>query len=144
MKYSLNLSEMAFSRKEIIDKTNDLSYEIVKHLIKIYYFFDENDINGHRKSIDIWLEKIQRMTLDGKNRLKPEKYFECFIENSVGDGHLIKTIYEILKRNGYKPYKQDLSFNDFYKLLKEKFIKISEDISKGKFITILDYFNFKG
>lgn len=144
MKYSLNLSEMVFSRKEIIDKTNDLSYEIVKHLIKIYYFYDENDINGHRKSIDIWLEKIQRMTLDGKNRLKPEKYFECFIENSVGDGHLIKTIYEILKRNGYKPYKQDLSFNDFYKLLKEKFIKISEDISKGKFITILDYFNFKG
>lgn len=137
------LFEMAYNRKEIINKTNDLTYEIINHMIKIYYFFDKNDYNGHIRSINSWIDKIQRMTLDGKKRLKPEIYFECFIENTIGDGHLIETIYKILIRNGYKPSNQEMSFKEFYTFLSKGFKKVSEDVSKGKFISIEDYFNFK-
>ena len=138
-----DLFEMAYTRKEIINKTNDLSYEIIKHLMKIYYFYNKDDLRGHIKSINSWLEKVQKMTLDGKNRLKPEKYFECFIENSIGDGHMLKTMYKILEKQGYKPSLQKMKLEEFFDFLCKKFLKISEDISKCNFITIEDYFNFK-
>lgn len=81
------------------------------------------------------------MTIDGKNRLKPEHYFESMFTEHINSEEDIKKIYKKIEQKGYKPTRKD-GFNDFYNEMKEAFIKISNNISNNDFVTIENYFTF--
>lgn len=138
-----SLFEMAHKRVNILDKCLFLCGQIQLHLVKIKFFYNKNDFNHHVKDINNWIKDIQRMTLDGKKRLDKKYYYEGLFSDPIDDGDSYKDYFKDLKYDGYKPNGFN-DFDEFYIEAKEAFLKISEDISKGKFITILDYFNFKG
>lgn len=141
MKFSDLLNEMGFSQNFIKSKAFQLSKQILIHIVKLKFFYEKIDHKHHVSDIDTWIEKIQRMTLDGKDRLKPEHYFESMFTEHISSEEDIKKIYKKIEQKGYKPTRKD-GFDDFYIEMKEAFIKISEDISKGNFETIENYFTF--
>ena len=116
--------------------------QILLHLVKLKCFYNKEDSRGHIRSIDGWIYDIQDMTIDGKNRLKPNDYFKVLFLEPIDSGEDIKNRFNRLKKNGYKPSKEK-GFESFYKEAKEAFQNIANDIANNKFITIEDYFNFK-
>lgn len=76
-KFDNIISEMAFNRKDVIRKIEDLEDQINLHLIKIIRYKDEVNFEKHIKDIMTWLIKIQRMDVGKKDKKLPEKdYFK--------------------------------------------------------------------
>lgn len=137
-----NLFEMAYKRQKILDECHNLTKQILLHLVKLKCFYNKEDSRGHVRSIDGWIYDIQDMTLDGKNRLKPNDYFKVLFLEPIDSGEDLENRFKRLIKQGYKAnYSTD--FELFYTEAKEAFKKISDDISKNQFTTIEDYFNFK-
>lgn len=141
MKFGDFLNEMGFNQNFIKSRASQLSKQILRHIIKLKFFYEKIDHNHHVSDINTWIEKIQKMTIDGKNRLKPEHYFESMFTEHINSEEDIKKIYKKIEQKGYKPTRKD-GFNDFYNEMKEAFIKISNNISNNDFETIEDYFTF--
>ena len=136
------LFEMAYKRQKILDECHNLMSQILLHIIKIEFFYNKDDYKGHVRSINAWIDNIQDMTTDGKNRLKPNDYFKVLFLEPIDSGEDIKNRFNRLKKNGYKPSKEK-DFELFYTEAKEAFQNIANDIANNKFTTIEDYFNFK-
>lgn len=135
--------EFAYNREKIFKTIRGFVFRIHEHIIKIEYFYDSYDYNGHIRSINTWLKDCQKMTLDGKHRLDKKYYFEMLFSEPIDDGDSYIEYYKDLKRDGYKPVKVG-GFDEFYEISKKAFLRISEDISKNNFDNIENYFNFKG
>jgi hypothetical protein len=135
------LNEMGFNQSFIKSRASQLSKQILRHIIKLKFFYDKIDHNHHVSDINTWIDKIQKMTLDGKTRLKPEHYFESIFREHIKTENDIKKIYKQILEKGYKPTRKD-GFDEFCVEMFNAFIKISEDISKNNFETIEDYFTF--
>lgn len=134
--YNKFLFEMAYNRKEIIAKCDNFCYQILIHFCKLGFFDNPNDVSGHIKSINIWLDDIQRMTLNGVKRPGANLYYENLFSKPA-DLSLIETI---LKRN-LKNYtnRKDVDVVYFHTLLKDLYLEVCRDVATNDFESIENY-----
>jgi hypothetical protein len=136
--YNLIL-ELAYDRDKVEDIVTNLSDQILLHFIKILKWDSPKDLNGHKKSLNSWLLKLQQTRLRNGKRVRSKDYYQwLFIEKieSVNDLNVIINI----KLEKYKVLPELLSNEQLYFKLKEIYDKLCLDLSDGKFEGVNKYF----
>lgn len=128
-----------YRRQRFFDKLNDLSDEIILTLIETKFFYNKKTYESNIKKLnDIFLD-VQE---DYDEKLDKKYYYKWLFSNPIDSGEDIKNRYKRLIRLGNKPTKEE-GFDEFYKEMKESFIKIIDDLSEIKFKGIESYINLK-
>jgi hypothetical protein len=128
-----------YRRQRFFDKLNDLSDEIISFLIETKFFYNKESYKSNIKKLnDIFLD-IQE---DYDENLDKKYYYKWLFSNPIDSGEDIKNRYKRLIRLGNKPTRND-GFDEFYKEMKELFIKIIDDLPEIKFKGIESYINLK-
>ena len=92
------ITEMAFDRKTVIRKVEDLEDQINLHLVKIIRYKDDLNFEKHLKDVKNWLVQIQKMDVGKKNKKLPEKeYFKLLFTQPFTDATNIKRIQDYEK-----------------------------------------------
>ena len=87
------ITEMAFNRKTVIRKIEDLEDQINLHLVKIIRYKDDVNFSKHLKDIKNWLVSIQKLDVGKKDKKLPEKeYFKLLFEQPFTDNTNSKRI----------------------------------------------------
>lgn len=82
----LLLNEMAFNKKKMEEKIENLENQINLHLIKIIRYDDEVNKQKHINDIMNWLDQIQRLDFNKKgNKFSKELYFKLLFEQPITD-----------------------------------------------------------
>ena len=134
------LFEMAFKRKNAIDKVRGYQSTLINHLIKIFMFKDSENRNHWSSEVNNYLYDIQDIKLKGTNQpLESSMLFELMFNEPIGhlntvDKMMIRTQQQyqserIMESDGHKIHKQ------IYNILHD----VSHDISLDKFNDIRDY-----
>ena len=123
------ISEMAFDRKTVIRKVEDLEDQINLHLVKIIRYKDELNFEKHLKDVKNWLVQIQKLDVGKKNKKLHEKeYFKLLFTQPFTDATNIKRIqnYEKSDLKDYSKLPRIRSEQETVELL----FKIHKEIAK--------------
>ena len=137
------LFEMAFERKVIIEKCRSLSAQICFHIVKLTCFDNPNDVRGHLKSLDGWLDDIysQKLKTPKKNKkLDADIYYKEIWFDRVDDYIQLKDIAEYIKRRDYKnvPLRK-VDYQELYNKLCKMMNDICYDIESNN-LEEFDYY----
>lgn len=124
-----NLFELAYKRKEILNKCFDLSPQICKHIIKLCCFINPIDVNGHLKSLNVWLGDIEDLKLKSNSRLDYKSYYDEIWNKFIDSKEDLERIFNKLKSREYKnlPIRK-VNFNELYGKLCKLMLDVSKDI----------------
>ena len=124
-----NLFELAYKRKEILNKCFDLSPQICKHIVKLCCFINPIDVNGHLKSLNIWLGDIEDLKLKSNSRLDYKSYYDEIWNKFIDSQEDLERIFNKLKSREYKnlPIRK-VNFNELYDKLCKLMLEVSKDI----------------
>ena len=136
------LFEMAFERKVMIEKCRSLSSQICFHIIKLTCFNNPDDIRGHLKSLNGWIDDIysQKLKTPKKNKkLDADIYYKEIWFDRVDDYIQLKDIAEYIKRRDYKnvPLRK-VDYQELY----NKLCKMMNDICYGIESNNLEEFDY--
>ena len=134
--YNLHILEaMAFNRKDAMDFVESQQNEIIKHLIKIA-IYNENDreaqIKHWQNEILGWLEQSDDKGNNIKrgNHLKLRDYKLC-LNNDLHTPSRITRLTRIVKRelavNRHLVYDDDALFNLIYQILLAQYVAMADD-----------------
>lgn len=136
------ITEMAFDRKTVIRKVEDLEDQINLHLVKIIRYKDDLNFEKHLKDIKNWLVKIQKMDVGKKNKKLPEKeYFKLLFIQPFTDAANIKRIqnYEKSDLKDYSKLPRIRSEQETVELLFKIHKEIAKRLSNDDIWDIEDY-----
>lgn len=124
-----NLFELAYKRKEILNKCFDLSPQICKHIIKLCCFINPIDVNGHLKSLNVWLGDVEDLKLKSNSRLDYKSYYDEIWNKFIDSKEDLERIFNKLKSREYKnlPIRK-VNFNELYDKLCKLMLEVSKDI----------------
>lgn len=124
-----NLFELAYKRKEILNKCFDLSPQICKHIIKLCCFINPIDVNGHLKSLNVLLGDIEDLKLKSNSRLDYKSYYDEIWNKFIDSKEDLEKIFNKLKSREYKnlPIRK-VNFNELYDKLCKLMLDVSKDI----------------
>lgn len=138
-----DLFEMAYERKVIIDKCRDLSSQICFHIVKLTCFKNPNDVRGHLKSLNGWLDDIyiQRLKTSKKNKKLPKDvYYDEIWFKRVDDYTQLEYIAQYIKERYYKNVElRDVDYSDLYDKLCEMMNKLCFDMEHNT-LKLFDYY----
>lgn len=122
-----NLFELAYKRKEILNKCFDLSPQICKHIIKLCCFINPIDVNGYLKSLNVWLGDIEDLKLKSNSRFDYKSYYDEIWNKFIDSKEDLERIFNKLKLREYKnlPIRK-VNFNELY----DKLCKLMNEVSK--------------
>ena len=137
------LFEMAFERKVIIEKCRSLSAQICFHIVKLTCFDNPNDVRGHLKSLDGWLDDIysQKLKTSKKNKkLDADIYYKEIWFDRVDDYIQLKDIALYIKERYYKNVKlRDVDYRTLYDKLCKMMNKLCFDIEHNT-LKLFEYY----
>ena len=126
-----DLFELVFKRKEILNKCFDLSPQICEHIIKLCCFINPVDINGHIKSINVWLDDIEKLRFKSNTRLEYHYYYDGIWNKFIDSKDDLERVFNKLKSKKYKNLPtRDVDFDLLYSKLCELMLDVSKDIEK--------------
>ena len=139
------LFELAFKRKEILNKCSDLSYQICSHIVKLTCFDNPNDIQGHLKSLNSWIRRIYELKHKNNISIQWNYYYDEIWHKRVDSPDDLKTIFNELHFYDYENVKvRQVNYIALYDKLSELMQDMCQDIEKRtlrKFEFYLDKFN---
>lgn len=135
------LFEMAFARKDAINKIRNLQSQIAKHIVKIVYYDAPEETKLHWKSeVDNWLSIIDQIKLKGGKKLSGDIYYKLLFDEPLGELTDIQgMVKHIDKINGMLDYDKIGSLSDVQEECEKMLHMISYDISNNKFEKFHDY-----
>lgn len=136
------ITEMAFDRKTVIRKVEDLEDQINLHLVKIIRYYDELNFEKHIKDIMTWLVKIQKMDVGRKGNKLPEKdYFKLLFVQPFTDEKNSQRIrdYERSDLKNYKDLPRLRTEEETVKLIHKIQKEIAKRLSENNIYEIDDY-----
>ena len=82
---STKIFEMAFKRKNAIDKIRNKQDVISEHLLKVLLFPNSRDVPGWKKELDVWLYDIGDIILKPYgDRLYSSDYMNLLFDEPIG------------------------------------------------------------
>lgn len=142
---STQLFELAYKRKEILNKCSDLSYQICSHIVKLTCFDSPNDIQGHLKSLNSWIKRIYELKHKNNISIQWNYYYDEIWNKRVDNPDDLKTIFNELHFYDYENVKvRQVNYITLYDKLSELMQDMCQDIEKRtlrKFEFYLDKFN---
>jgi hypothetical protein len=127
--FNTELFELAYKRKEILNKCFDLSPQICKHIVKLCCFIIPIDVNGHLKSINVWLGDIEDLKLKSNSRLDYKSYYIEIWNKFIDSKEDLERIFNKLKSREYSDLPiREVDFNVLYAKLCVVMIDVSKDI----------------
>lgn len=141
------LFELAFKRKEILNKCSDLSYQICSHIVKLTCFDNPNDIQGHLKSLNSWIKRIYELKHKNNISIQWNYYYDEIWYKRVDSPEDLKTIFNELHFYDYENVKvRQVNYINLYNKLSELMEKMCKDIENRtlrKFEYYLDDFDIE-
>jgi hypothetical protein len=135
------LMEMAFERKQIVNKCIDLAHQIDIHMIKVVWFSNSQDVNHWCNELNGWLDLIQDMKYNRKSRLSGQQYYDIlflgYLDSVTQVSNIIKN--KIDRGEMDVTYKNELTPHEVYEQLEKIFHAICYDISMGNFSDVKNY-----
>lgn len=142
--------EMAYYRKDAVDKIRLLSGTIIEHIIKVKYIDDDYNKNHWRNEIISFFNRIDSITIKPNNRrFSRDEYLEflfiepyCDYTSSVNnikliDKYIIKIIRQINLNYNVEIEYSDIDFDEIILLFKDISSILEND---DDFIGVIDRF----
>ena len=130
--------ELAYHRKNAMDKVRDISLNTSMELLKILMYKDSRNQNHWRGKFDGWMAGIKRYS---KGALKVHDLFNLLWVEPLGEIDQLEDLISMVEADYYTP-SYHIDYNDLpalYNQMKNIFADISRDIVKNKRITINNY-----
>lgn len=130
--------ELAYNRKNAMDKVRDLSLNTSMELLKILMYKNSRNQNHWRGKFDGWMAGIKRYS---KGTLKERDLIKLLWEEPLGGLDQLEDLISIIESDYYKP-SNHINYNDLpslHKQMKDILINMSKDISNNKHININNY-----
>jgi hypothetical protein len=130
--------ELAYNRKDAMNKIRDLSLNTSMELLKILMYQDSRNQPHWRGKFDGWLRNIQRFA---KGTLKERDLINLLWEEPLGNMDQLEDLIDDVELDYYKP-SNHINYNDLtslHKQMKDIFTSISKDIVNNKRININNY-----
>lgn len=131
------LYEMAFSRKDIEGKITSLSLPIVKHLIKVLKWQDDQKYDKHLKDINSWIYDIQGFYIKGNRKPNQYDYFNWMFEDVVRDERTCSRYIKGLHQYHSLPVIR--TDEEVFNMIKAILYNVSFDLHINDFDDIRDY-----
>lgn len=95
-----NIVEQAARRAEVESKINSLSFQVIRHLIKVLKW--EDQINHHKHLIDIdeWISQIDNLKIKGNKRPTKNDYYRWMFGENDTPNYITKQIKTLSKQYG--------------------------------------------
>lgn len=132
MMANTKIMEMAFQRKEITKRCDDLNHQICIHLIKVVGFSNCNDVNHWCNELNSWLNRIDDMNYNNFKKLSGDIYYNHLFTGYLGHG--LKAMENIINKeikvgNIDKSSKNSLTYSEMYEKIEKVLHKVSYDIA---------------
>lgn len=123
----VHLFEMAYQRKQIVDKTRDKATQIASHISKIALYPEHSARKHWENEVHSWIKSIDDMKFDRSKKLATEDYHKYLykepFENTNFVDHISK---QAVRSDGMFDHK----WTDHHKInLENKIKKVYHDIS---------------
>lgn len=145
--FNTQLFELAYKRKEILDKCFDLSPQICRHIVKLCCFINPIDVKGHLKSLNVWLGDIEDLKLKSNSRLDYKSYYDEIWNKFIDSKEDLERIFNKLKSREYSDLPtRNIDFKELYLKLCKLMLEVSQDIEKydlKKFDYYLEKYNIE-
>ena len=106
-----------------------MSPQICKHIVKLCCFINPIDVNGHLKSINVWLGDIEDLKLKSNSRLDYKSYYIEIWNKFIDSKEDLERIFNKLKSREYSDLPiREVDFNVLYAKLCVVMIDVSKDI----------------
>lgn len=137
------LFEMAFARKDAINKVRNVQSQIARHIIKYFYYDVTEDTKKHWASeINSWLNLIDELELKNKKKLSGEIYYKLlFSEPLETTSEISRIVKNIDKIPGMKEHNKIGRLTDLHIKCEKVLHAISYDLANDKFEDFLYYAN---
>ena len=130
--------ELAYNRKNAMDKVRDLSLNTSMELLKILMYQDSRNQPHWQGKFDGWMAGIKRYS---RNTLKERDLINLLWEEPLGNMDQLEDLISMVESDYYKP-SHHINYNDLpslHKQMKDIFTSISRDIVNNKHININNY-----
>ena len=130
--------ELAYNRKNAMDKVRDISLNTSMELLKILMYKDSRNQNHWRGKFDGWMAGIKRYS---KGTLKVHDLFNLLWVEPLGETEQLEDLISMVEADYYTP-SYHIDYTDLPTLhnqMKDIFSDISRDIVNNKRITINNY-----
>jgi hypothetical protein len=130
--------ELAYNRKNAMDKVRDLSLNTSMELLKILMYQDSRNQPHWQGKFDGWMAGIKRYS---KGTLKERDLINLLWEEPLGNMDQLEDLISMVESDYYKP-SHYINYNDLsslHKQMKDIFTSISRDIVNNKHININNY-----
>lgn len=126
------IMEMAFQRKEIIKRCDDLNHQICIHMIKVVGFSNSIDMNHWCNELNSCFNRIDDMNYNNFKKLSGDVYYYHLFTGYLGHG--LKAMETIIKReikvgNIDQTAKNELTYSEMYEKIEKVLHKISYDMA---------------
>jgi hypothetical protein len=134
------LFEMAFKRKNAIDKVRAYQSTLISHLIKILIFEKSENRNHWCNEVNSYLDGIQDIKLKGTNQpLESSMLFELMFNEPIGHLSTVDKMIIRIQRQYQSDYPSELNGYKIHKQIHDILYDISHDISLDRFNDIREY-----
>jgi hypothetical protein len=130
--------ELAYNRKDAMNKIRDLSLNTSMELLKILMYQDSRNQPHWQGKFDGWIRNIQRFA---KGTLKERDLINLLWEEPLGNMDQLEDLISMVEMDYYKP-SHHINYNDLtslHKQMKDIFTSISRDMVNNKRININNY-----
>lgn len=136
-----SLFEMAYQRKEVINKIRNLQDEIATHLVKHEMYDVPVETKKHwQAEINAWCGKIHKLKLKNGKKLSGDMYYTLLFSEPLGERTDIEGIIDTIDIiDGMDEFDKNLSISELHERLEKIIHKISYDISTGTIKHIRNY-----
>jgi hypothetical protein len=130
--------ELAYNRKNAMDKVRDISLNTSMELLKIIMYKDSRNQNHWRGKFDGWMSGIKRYA---KGTLKERDLFHLLWTEPLGELDQLVDLISMVEADYYTPsYHIDYTnLPSLHKQMRDIFASISSDIAINKRININNY-----
>ena len=130
--------ELAYNRKNAMDKIRDISLNTSMELLKIIMYKDSRNQNHWRGKFDGWMAGIKRYS---KGTLKEHDLFNLLWVEPLGEMDQLEDLISMVEADYYMPsYHIDYTnLPALHNQMKDIFANTSRDIVNNKRITINNY-----
>ena len=137
------LFEMAFARKDAINKVRNVQSQIARHIIKYFYYDVTEETKKHWVAeIDAWLAIVDDLKLKNGKRLSGDIFYKLLFDEPLGEITDIQGIVKnIDKIPGMRDYDKIGSLTDLHIKCEKVLHAISYDLANDKFEDFLYYAN---
>lgn len=137
---STKLFEMAFSRKDLINRVSAQDWQVDSHLLKVLMYGKVAAYNHWCQELNAALSGIQRLKLQGNKRLSSDKYFELLWKGFLETPNEVQDHMSEIDREYSRSFKLiNYNPNEVHKEALQIMQKVCDDLSLGKFVSIQDY-----